>query len=68
MPHAALWVVQPLKNPEEDEEGDLFQCRTRLCGWCSGEVYIRSNDGQRVSMPHAALWVVQLRRSQLLSP
>ena len=46
----------------------LFQCRTRLCGWCS------FYDGQwsdlycAVSMPHAALWVVQLRRSQPLSP
>ena len=34
MPHAALWVVQ------QDVDADakiifVFQCRTRLCGWCS---------------------------------
>ena len=23
MPHAALWVVQPLKNPEEDEHEEV---------------------------------------------
>ena len=34
MPHAALWVVQPnhLYNKILRE---WFQCRTRLCGWCS---------------------------------
>ena len=34
MPHAALWVVQPY----HEFRGNLrpaFQCRTRLCGWCS---------------------------------
>ena len=34
MPHAALWVVQ-----QQDDDGRFkprkFQCRTRLCGWCS---------------------------------
>ena len=34
MPHAALWVVQQSLYLTEDDE-DLFQCRTRLCGWCS---------------------------------
>ena len=58
MPHAALWVVQPF--PEIDALiGQTFQCRTRLCGWCSGE-YEKSLKGDfAVSMPHAALWVVQ---------
>ena len=35
MPHAALWVVQ---RSEGSFYGNIFgfQCRTRLCGWCSG--------------------------------
>ena len=34
MPHAALWVVQPwIKESPICEY--LFQCRTRLCGWCN---------------------------------
>ena len=48
-----------------------FQCRTRLCGWCSNKyiLYIFNNKFFKkhtrgfccfvVSMPHAALWVVQ---------
>ena len=35
-----------------------FQCRTRLCGWCSFYGVERSRLID-VSMPHAALWVVQ---------
>ena len=34
MPHAALWVVQ-LVVADVLRNGKLFQCRTRLCGWCS---------------------------------
>ena len=40
----------------------LFQCRTRLCGWCNRDCYIRSRWQFSVSMPHAALWVVQPSR------
>ena len=36
-----------------------FQCRTRLCGWCSHRLHQRLYGGSSVSMPHAALWVVQ---------
>ena len=57
MPHAALWVVQPLSFSGVIDGGGFnaargfvggaaitsaitasssrFQCRTRLCGWCS---------------------------------
>ena len=34
MPHAALWVVQ-LYEDLDCEDAPKFQCRTRLCGWCS---------------------------------
>ena len=34
MPHAALWVVQPPMRSTSFARF-LFQCRTRLCGWCS---------------------------------
>ena len=34
MPHAALWVVQRNKNIYKSFT-IMFQCRTRLCGWCS---------------------------------
>ena len=36
-----------------------FQCRTRLCGWCSSIWRVMSSTTLIVSMPHAALWVVQ---------
>ena len=36
-----------------------FQCRTRLCGWCSVVLSVNSRTRITVSMPHAALWVVQ---------
>ena len=36
MPHAALWVVQQSTAPPT-ASATLFQCRTRLCGWCSEE-------------------------------
>ena len=35
MPHAALWVVQPLSGTIGNFKEARFQCRTRLCGWCS---------------------------------
>ena len=34
MPHAALWVVQLALAPS-GVCPRWFQCRTRLCGWCS---------------------------------
>ena len=34
MPHAALWVVQQGLLDLAYRSGE-FQCRTRLCGWCS---------------------------------
>ena len=37
-----------------------FQCRTRLCGWCSNDYGFDLYADDEVSMPHAALWVVQL--------
>ena len=36
-----------------------FQCRTRLCGWCSQRGVGQEGARSLVSMPHAALWVVQ---------
>ena len=36
-----------------------FQCRTRLCGWCSLKFKFILIVPIIVSMPHAALWVVQ---------
>ena len=35
MPHAALWVVQLSVFKANGISEELFQCRTRLCGWCS---------------------------------
>ena len=35
MPHAALWVVQHHNRETKKEKETEFQCRTRLCGWCS---------------------------------
>ena len=35
MPHAALWVVQREHTIAQKNLILLFQCRTRLCGWCS---------------------------------
>ena len=37
MPHAALWVVQLRIRMRTKEREIWFQCRTRLCGWCSLE-------------------------------
>ena len=34
MPHAALWVVQLIKQ-QKPFPVLVFQCRTRLCGWCN---------------------------------
>ena len=58
MPHAALWVVQPEKS-RGGRRRRGFQCRTRLCGWCSRYRRRREMFSILVSMPHAALWVVQ---------
>ncbi len=58
MPHAALCVVQPPLYTE-DPLDYVFQCRTRLCGWCSGNGGFTECMIFVVSMPHAALWVVQ---------
>ena len=58
MPHAALWVVQ-LDDGKRACKGFAFQCRTRLCGWCSLESGDLEICKKYVSMPHAALWVVQ---------
>ena len=65
MPHAALWVVQP-EAVDVFTEDDLFQCRTRLCGWCSKFYDFVENNFDVVSMPHAALWVVQPNCRELL--
>ena len=35
MPHAALWVVQLMNFSVIWRLVVAFQCRTRLCGWCS---------------------------------
>ena len=59
MPHAALWVVQPYALSDWRVVGRKFQCRTRLCGWCSLFGGARWGESCYVSMPHAALWVVQ---------
>ena len=37
MPHAALWVVQQLSHSQRTGGDFMFQCRTRLCGWCNGK-------------------------------
>ena len=60
MPHAALWVVQQYSGIKT-KEPTVFQCRTRLCGWCSEQVEEAISIAENVSMPHAALWVVQLQ-------
>ena len=59
MPHAALWVVQQTMNDIEFDKAIMFQCRTRLCGWCNMKNVNSVLDLVFVSMPHAALWVVQ---------
>ena len=43
----------------------VFQCRTRLCGWCNLLACRCLDAGTSVSMPHAALWVVQLKPTVL---
>ena len=50
--------MQHFKLTAEDRAW-LFQCRTRLCGWCSEQVEEAISIAENVSMPHAALWVVQ---------
>ena len=41
MPHAALWVVQLQGISNHPKQEVRFQCRTRLCGWCSMDLYCR---------------------------
>ena len=65
MPHAALWVVQPLRGLMF-QTNHSFQCRTRLCGWCSLGMNIITGEVVDVSMPHAALWVVQQVKQHFL--
>ena len=38
MPHAALWVVQRTINDLKVPGQGMFQCRTRLCGWCNNMI------------------------------
>ena len=59
MPHAALWVVQPRRASIPRPTGFWFQCRTRLCWWCSPHAKAATRRILKVSMPHAALLVVQ---------
>ena len=59
MPHAALCVVQPSNNRTHFRVLPVFQCRTRLCGWCSLLWSDSRSIFNVVSMPHAALCVVQ---------
>ena len=47
MPHAALWVVQQLTGLSFDLAYSLFQCRTRLCGWCSHNWDVRRGECSR---------------------
>ena len=58
MLHAALWVVQ-LSGLRDRLLSLMFQCRTRLCGWCNKFPVRKFIGVSEVSMPHAALWVVQ---------
>ena len=48
MPHAALWVVQPRLQQYPRVFQAWFQCRTRLCGWCSQKDSQR-NSGMLIS-------------------
>ena len=59
MPHAALCVGAATDMPAVLVELALFQCRTRLCVWCSQRSPHQGGRIREVSMPHAALWVVQ---------
>ena len=53
------------KRIASDTPNSEFQCRTRLCGWCSVVGYDHPSHVEIVSMPHAALWVVQLLQSKI---
>ena len=48
-----------LDNIGLDTDSMVFQCRTRLCGWCNTSRKATQESVMVVSMPHAALWVVQ---------
>ena len=63
MPHAALCVVQ-LTIELMIISTLKFQCRTRLCVWCSIHETRTNRYNKIVSMPHAALCVVQPQRAR----
>ena len=60
MPHAALWVVQPLAFTLADQILDVSMPHAALWVVQQRKVPLSSSLGGSVSMPHAALWVVQL--------
>ena len=43
MPHAALWVVQRIRTRAKKLGQSWFQCRTRLCGWCSEGIIMENS-------------------------
>ena len=55
MLHAALCVGAATDMPAVLVELALFQCRTRLCVWCSQRSPHQGGRIRDVSMPHAAL-------------
>ena len=59
--HAARGFVGGAAGKKHKYKYDYakFQCRTRLCGWCSADDIKGVFGYCIVSMPHAALWVVQ---------
>ena len=58
--HAARGFVGGAANKNNSADfSQRFQCRTRLCGWCSYSWEVDWWYCPFVSMPHAALWVVQ---------
>ena len=59
MPHAALWVVQPVLLRHRMSASRFNAAR----GFVGGATQFRGivRNLMRVSMPHAALWVVQPR-------
>ena len=67
MPHAALWVVQ-LRDPIKIVAMlVLFQCRTRLCGWCSrDELYTERELGKFQCRTRLCGWCSKKRASGIL--
>ena len=73
MPHAALWVVQPLDGVDTPAQVDVVSM-PHAALWVVQRARAPAAGSHRaVSMPHAALWVVQrasqasLRRLQVVS-